>query len=170
MKCLKKGKLQEFADGALSEIERKIAAAHLQGCQRCQRNLVQIKTDSSFIREKLKSFNPAAIPEIPFVPAHSVGIKESRLPVFRQIFHTSVRIPAAALVLAGMVLIGLIFGLLVQTRRLSRPESASSTGFQQEAIYVSSASSFQAFRLDIDLKNYKPIENPNIILLQEESQ
>jgi anti-sigma factor RsiW len=170
MSCSKKEKLQQFADGELSENESQIILAHLDDCDECRDALDRIKADVSFIREKMNTLNPAAIPARAFVPAKAEQIKARRLSAFQVLWHTSVRIPTVVLIVMGTVFLGLIFGLLAQSRRLARLESGPAVQPAAETIFVSSASSFQAYGLDIDLKNYQPIDHPNIIFLQKETR
>jgi anti-sigma factor RsiW len=168
MKCLTKGKLLQFTGGRMSANERRIISIHLDDCPECRSALQRLQVDSSFIREKMKMLDPATIPVRSFTLSKAEQVREARHSAFPMLWRASVRIPATALIAVGIVFVGLISGLVAQGRRLARQESQSAARAQAETIVVSAVSSFQVYGLDIDLKNYQPIDHPNIIFLQKE--
>jgi anti-sigma factor RsiW len=170
MKCPTKGKLLQFAEGRILENEHRFISTHLDGCPECQDILRKFKVDSSLIRKKLKMLDPATIPLYPFTPSKARQIQARRRSSFPIVWRASVRVPATVLIVIGIVFIGLVSGLVVQGVHLARIESRSAALAQANMVIISAASSFQAYGLDIDLKDYQPIDHPNIIFLQEEIQ
>ncbi len=170
MKCPKTSKLQEFVDDELPENESLIISAHLDCCRKCRDTLETVGADASLVRERMTALNPAAIPALSAILAKGERSRTVRTPAYPRIWHASVRMPVPILIVIGIVFAGLVFGLLAQGRRPARLESMAPSHLPSETIVVSSASSFRASGLDLDLAKFQPIDHPNIIFMQEESR
>lgn len=167
MACIKRGALQELVDGELPEKEKQSVARHLKACQKCREVVERIIADRDFLREKMKSLDPAKVPQLVFTSNQESRQREPRISFVLKLLQKSVRIPAGAIILAGLVFTGLLLGLFAQNRHLVKTEGTPSKEGPQTILYVSSGSSIQAYPLDLDLDDYQPIQNPNIILLRE---
>jgi len=168
MICIKRGTLQELVDGELTEKEKQPVARHLKACQKCREVLERIKADRDFLREKMESLEPAKVPQLVFASNQERRQREPRISFVLTLLRKSVRIPAAAVILAGLVFTGLLLGLIAQNRHLAKTEGSPSKEGRQTILYVSSAGSIQSYPLDLDLDDYQPIKNPNVILLKED--
>jgi hypothetical protein len=115
----------------------------------------------------MESLDPAKVPQLVFTSNQESRQREPRISFVLKLLQKSVRIPAGAIILAGLVFTGLLLGLYAQNRHLAKTEGTPSKEGPQTILYVSSGSSIQAYPLDLDLDDYQPIQNPNIILLRE---
>jgi anti-sigma factor RsiW len=167
MTCIKRGTLQELVDGELTEKAKQPVARHLKGCQKCREVLERIKADRDFLREKMRSLDPAKVPQLDFMSNQESRQREPHISFVLAFLQKPIRIPAGAVILAGLVFAGLVLGLFAQNRHLAKTKVSPSKKGPRTILYVSSGGSIQSFPLDLDLDDYKPIQNPNVILLKE---
>lgn len=167
MACIKRGTLQELVDGELPEKAKQPVAKHLKACQKCRGVVEKIEADRDFLRKIMESLEPAKLPQLVFESNQERRQREPRLSFVLTLLRKSVRIPTAAVILAGLVFTGLLLGLFAQSRHLAKAEGVPSKEGPQTILYVSSGGSIQAYPLDLNLDDYRPIQNPNIILLKE---
>lgn len=167
MSCIKRGTLQELVDGELPEKEKQAVARHLKACQQCREVVERITADRDFLREKMQSLDPAKVPQLVFTSNQESMQREPHISFVLAFLQKSIRIPAGAVILAGLVFAGLLLGLFAQNRHLAKTEGALSNRGSQTFLYVSSGGSIQAYPSELKLNDYQPIQNPNIILLKE---
>lgn len=165
MACIKRGTLQELVDGELAEKETQAITRHLKACQQCREVAERITADRDFLREKMQSLDPVKVPQLIFTSNQENRQREPH--IFLAFLQKSVRIPAGAVILAGLVFAGLLLGLFAQNRHLAKTEGVPSKEGSQTILYVSSGGSIQAYPSELKLDDYQPIQNPNIILLKE---
>jgi anti-sigma factor RsiW len=168
MACIKRGTLQELVDGELPENEKQAVARHLKACQKCREVVERITADLDLLREKMQLLGPAKVPQLIFTSNQENRQREPH--IFLTFLQKSVRIPAGAVILAGLVFAGLLLGLFAQNQHLAKTEGAPSKEGSQTILYVSSGGSIQAYPSDLNLDDYQPIQNPNIILLKEKGK
>lgn len=167
MACIKRGTLQELVDGELPEKEKQTITRHLKVCQQCSEAVERITADRDFLKEKMESLGPAKVPQLVFKSNQASRQWEPHFSSVLTFLQTSIRIPAGALILAGLVFAGLLLGLFAQNRHLAKTERALSNEGSQTILYVSSGGSIQAYPSELKLDDYQPIQNPNIIHLKE---
>jgi len=167
MACIKSGTVQELVDGELPEKEKQAIARHLKACQQCRKAVERITADRNFLREKLRALDPARVPQLVFTSNHESKQRESHISFVLAFIQKPIRIPAGAVMLAGLVFAGLVLGLFAHNRHLAKTEAATSTPNSKMILYVSSRGSVQAYPSDLNLDDYLPIQNPNIIFLKE---
>jgi hypothetical protein len=173
MRCPNRGQLQELLDNALSEKRKRALETHLETCGRCRSELEIVRTSLAIIKEEMGILNPRSIPSNLFDLSKAARVERSRFSILPRIMRTSVQVPAVSLVLGAVAIAGLALSLFSTHRQLAKINSASiiqKSELRHETLYISSPTQYQAYQMDINLENYKPIKNPQVILFKEELQ
>jgi hypothetical protein len=154
MKCLSERELQTLADG--QAVDEFVQMAHVQACLTCRERWERLQKRRSRILQALSLLDPAILPD---VPDHLDVAKRasSRL---------SLRLKPAMILTAGLSLVAII--ALVLFIRLNRSASYSDPLSFSSVIEIQGENRRLLVTLPVDLRQYRPITEPQIFIFEEE--
>jgi hypothetical protein len=117
------------------------------------------------IIDKLRLLDTAETPTTPTLDLDEAQSKQSHAPFFRRFLGLRIRIPMAAAAATGMFLAGLLLGSTQYRKKTVRSNSSSYEGFS--TLYVANNDAVMAIPFELNLAEYRPIDQPRLIITQE---
>lgn len=167
MRCFPDKLLQASIDGELSISDSAGLDRHLKVCPACQERLTQLKSASELVKEKLSHLHPARIPAAPPLPIATSRLPARISPFWPRLLASSIRVPTAALAMAGLFIIGAALGAILRGSPGAREERWPGRRAVSAQVSLMGANSVQVFPVGLDLKDYSPLERPNIFTIKE---
>lgn len=168
MRCFSEKTLQEYLDGEVSDTQRPRIEQHLARCSGCSHKLAGLSAAKSKALEKLALLDPPEIPAPPVIRARETGAKRPQAHSFAWLLGKTVRLPLAAAAMAALFVAGLGLGLYLRGHGAVRPVLGSRA--KSIPFYILSDKAIRTVPLDLDLADYKPIAQPQVIITQEETR
>jgi len=167
MRCLRDKQLQASIDGELSKSDAAELERHLNVCLACRERLAQWKSASERIKAKISQMGPARIPAPPQLHTEKTPRSARISPFWRRLLASYIRVPAVALAMAGIFVVGIAIGTILKGS--PRAQGERWLGRQVEAADVAHRGtvSMQVSSVGIDLKDYIPVANPTIFAIKE---
>ncbi len=167
MKCLKKKNIREFLDGEVTLKERGKIEGHLSLCPKCKKALKKTEEEIHFVKDQMECLAPLTIPyQIPIF-AKEIKDKEKIRPSLKRLVLFPVRIPAFVLILMGVLILAMAVVLFSKNLKWSQHEFLRIPKSEESTLCISFEKGAQFISLDLDLSQFKPIEDPQIIVLRE---
>jgi anti-sigma factor RsiW len=167
MRCSKDKLLQAYLDGELPKPAAADLDRHLKACLACSERLTQLRSASELVKEKLSHLDPGRIPAAPPLPVGQARRPAVTRSFWPRLLASSIRVPAAALAMAGLFVIGIALGTTLKTS--PKPLEQHEPGGRAETAQVSlmAADSVQVLPVGLNLKGYTPLDRPSIFTIKE---
>jgi anti-sigma factor RsiW len=166
MKCISEKLLQEYLDGEVPENKRGQVELHLSRCAVCRRKAASLRASRDFVVDRLRLLDTAEIPSTPPLDLAEAQSKQPQGPFFRWFFGLRIRMPLAAAAAVGMFLAGLLLGSIRYRQKAVLSDSSSHEG--SSVLYVASSNAIMALPFELNLAKYRPLDQPRLIITQEE--
>ncbi len=167
MRCLPDQLLQASIDGELPTSDSGDVDRHLKVCPACRERRAQLKSASELIKEKLSHLDPARIPAAPPLSTEKSRQPARRSPFWRRILASNIRVPAAALAMAGLFVMGVALGTILKGSPRAREERRPGRRVDSAQVSLMGIDSVQVFPVGLNLKDYTPLERPSIFTIKE---
>jgi anti-sigma factor RsiW len=167
MRCLKDKLLQAYLDGELSNADSAELDRHIEVCPACREKLQQLRSASELVKEWISHLDPARIPAAPPLPIKKTQNPARVPPYWHRLAASSIRVPAAALAMAGIFVIGVSLGMIFKGSPRGQSEGGAGRRVESAQLSLLGADSVQVFPVGLDLKGYRPVERPNIFTIKE---
>ena len=164
MRCINSGKIRAYLDNEMTDKKKVSIEMHLKKCEVCQRILRDEKNNLQYVRSRLKLIDPASAPQLtPNIRIEPVKMRFS----IKNFFLTTVRIPAMALIILGSIVLFMSFILLARERTTITSKYFRSIETKEDTLTFTTDNYIQLIPLNTELKDFKPIQNPQIFVLKE---
>jgi len=167
MKCLPDKLLQASIDGEIAKSDAAGLVRHLKACPACRERLAQLRSASELVKEKFAHLDPARIPAAPPLPPEVSRRPAQISPFWRRLLASHIPVPAAAVAMAGLFIIGVMIGGVLRGPSRVREESQHQRGTESAHVSLMAGNSIQVFPSSLDLKDYVPLESPDIFTIKE---
>jgi anti-sigma factor RsiW len=139
----------------------------LKVCPACRERLTRLKSASEFVKGKLSHLDPATIPAAPPLPAEKLGQPPPIRPFWRRLLASYIRVPAAALAMAGLFVVGVALGTILKSSPRAGEERWPGRRAESAQVSLMGNDGVQVFPVGLDLKDYTPLEHPSIFTIKE---
>ena len=167
MRCLGNKHLQAYADGELTDDEAARLDRHLNACPVCRERVLQLRSAAERVKAKLSSLEPARIPAPPPLRAEEPQQQVRRSPFWQRVMDSSIRVPAAAVVMAGLFVFGVAVGGALKGPPRAQEERRLARRAQAAGVPFPGAVSVQVSSLVLNLEGYSPIAQPKVFMIKE---
>ncbi|MGA2533038.1 MAG: zf-HC2 domain-containing protein [Candidatus Aminicenantales bacterium] len=167
MRCPPDKLLQAYIDGELPMSDSAGVDRHLKDCPACRERLTHLRSASELVKEKLSYLNPTRIPAAPSLRTEMPQGPARTSPFWPRLLASSIRVPAAALAMAGLFVIGVALGTILKGTPRAREERWPGHRAESGQISLMSTDSVQIFPVGLDLQGYRPLERPSIFTIKE---
>ncbi|MCP4148711.1 MAG: hypothetical protein GY757_13270 [bacterium] len=179
MRCLKKNEIMEFIDNELAPEKQNEMENHLETCSKCREKIAQRNNRIQQLRQNFQLLEPLEIPEKPFEEPeyhNGPGIKSQtgtgqRIKTWlKGLLDTSVAIPVPALIILLVVFSLMTATLISQHNKIAGMKIPFLANNQKSLLYFVNEKNIEAKSLDIDIDQFKPMNNPKIYKAREITQ
>lgn len=164
MRCIKSGKIRAYLDNEMTDKKKVSIEMHLKKCEMCQKMLKDEKNNLQYMKSRLKLIDPVVTPQL--APNIKTLPVKKRLSI-KNLFLTSVRIPAIALVILGSIALFMSFIVLAREGITIPSKYLRSIEAKENTLTFTADNFIQLIPLNTNLKDFKPIQNPQIFVLKE---
>ncbi len=155
MKCLRERELQTLADG--QAVDEFVQMAHVQACLTCRKRWERLQKRRSRVLQALSLLDPVILPDMP----DHLNLAERTSP------QRSGRLKPAMILTAGLSLVAII--ALALFFRLNRSASYGDPPSFSSVIEIQGKGRRLRVILPVDLRQYRPITEPQIFIFEEEN-
>jgi hypothetical protein len=164
MKCMKRETLRAFIDDELSKRQKDKVQTHLLKCNDCKEELKRTKDDIQFINTQIENLDPDFIPQKMQI---SFGLPQKRM-VFGKLIFAPIKVPVV--VLMSILLIAIVIFLSSNIIPLALSKLSGLAKQTERNMYIVSENIIQSFSADLDLNEFEPVKNPQILVLKESNE
>jgi anti-sigma factor RsiW len=167
MRCLKDKQLQAYIDGEATSSDSAEIDRHLNVCPPCHERLSQLRTASERVKTRIAQLDPAHIPAPPLLRSEKSQRSAHISPFWSRLVASYIRVPAAALAMAGVFIIGVALGAILKGSPRAREERWPGRRAEAAQVTLTGTASVQVLSVGLDLKDYSPLANPRVFTLKE---
>lgn len=166
MKHLRKEDIFDFLEMERHNKKKNKVETHLSDCEECKSLLEETKEEICYVNEKLDFLAPEYIPSQipPIIFKDGENVEKSSL--LYKLVRSTIQVPSIVFVL--MISIILIFSVLLFNKSDGLIENISSTyeKSNKNNVRIVTQERIETIRLDFNISEFKPIIEPNFIVLR----